>query len=105
SPYCAGHGPIPYFRVAPDELVRSGAWALRDRMQGGFERLVVPISGSVTDDRLLSLLPELLGKEGGTGTFLFGVEFPQSMPLDAELPAEVGGGERALKYAEKVARP
>jgi nucleotide-binding universal stress UspA family protein len=74
-------------------------------MQGGFERLVVPISGSVNDDRLLSLLPELLGKDGGTVTFLFVVEVPQSMPLDAELPIEVGGGERALKYAERAARP
>ena len=73
-------------------------------MQGGFERLVVPISGSVNDDRLLGLLPDLLGKDGGTVTFLFVVEVPQSMPLDAELPVEVEGGERALKHAERVAR-
>jgi nucleotide-binding universal stress UspA family protein len=73
-------------------------------MQGGFQRLVVPISGSGNDDRLLDLLPDLLSKGGGTVTFLYVVEVPQSMPLDAELPVEVGSGERALRRAEQVAR-
>ena len=73
-------------------------------MQGGFERLVVPVAGSDIDDRVLDILSDLFSGDGGTVTFLFVVEVPQSMPLDAELPTEVDAGERALRHAESVAR-
>jgi len=73
-------------------------------MQRGFERLVVPVAGSEIDARVLDILPDLFGKEGGAVTFLFVVEVPQSMPLDAELPTEVDFGERALRRAENAAR-
>lgn len=73
-------------------------------MRGAFERLVVPISGSEADARALDVLPALIGKEGGAVTFLYVVEVPQSMPLDAELPSEVDDGERALRDAERIAR-
>ena len=73
-------------------------------MQGRFARLVVPVAGSNMDDRVLVLLPDLLNGAGGTITFLFVVEVPQSMPLDAELPTEIDTGERALRHAENVAR-
>jgi nucleotide-binding universal stress UspA family protein len=73
-------------------------------MQGGYKRLVVPIAGSVADDRVLDLVAELLSRDGGAVTFLYVVEVPQSMPLDAELPAEVDAGERALRRAESIAR-
>jgi nucleotide-binding universal stress UspA family protein len=73
-------------------------------MHSGFERLVVPVAGSATDDRVLDILPQLLSGDGAMVTFLFVVEVPQSMPLDAELPAEVDAGERALRHAETSAR-
>jgi nucleotide-binding universal stress UspA family protein len=73
-------------------------------MQGGFERLVVPVAGSAIDDRVLDILPDLLSGDGATVTFLFVVEVPQSMPLDAELPSDVDAGERALRHAESTAR-
>jgi nucleotide-binding universal stress UspA family protein len=73
-------------------------------MQGRFARLVVPVGGSDMDDRVLGMLPNLLSNDGGTITFLFVVAVPQSMPLDAELPAEVDTGEHALRHAENVAR-
>ena len=73
-------------------------------MQGGFERLVVPVAGSNTDDRALDILPHLFSKSGGTVVFLYVVEVPQAMPLDAELPADVDDGERALRHAERTAR-
>jgi nucleotide-binding universal stress UspA family protein len=73
-------------------------------MQGRFARLVVPVAGSNMDDRVLGLLPDLLNGAGGTITFLYVVEVPQSMPLDAELPTEIDTGERALRHAENVAR-
>ena len=73
-------------------------------MQGGFERLVVPVAGSAIDDRVLGISPDLLSEAGATVTFLFVVEVPQSMPLDAELPTDVDAGERALRHAENAAR-
>lgn len=73
-------------------------------MQGRFARLVVPVAGSDMDDRVLGMLPNLLSSEGGTITFLFVVEVPQSMPLDAELPTDIDMGERALRHAENAAR-
>jgi nucleotide-binding universal stress UspA family protein len=73
-------------------------------MQGAFQRLVVPVSGSETDSRVLDILPDLFSKDGGTVTFLYVVEVPQSMPLDAELPAEIDSGEHALRNAERVAK-
>jgi nucleotide-binding universal stress UspA family protein len=74
-------------------------------MQGRFARLVVPVAGSEMDDRVVGMLPDLLSREGGTITFLFVVEVPQSMPLDAELPSDIDIGERALRHAENAARP
>ena len=73
-------------------------------MQGRFARLVVPVAGSNMDDRVLGMLPNLLSNEGGSITFLFVVEVPQSMPLDAELPTDIDIGERALRHAESTAR-
>jgi nucleotide-binding universal stress UspA family protein len=73
-------------------------------MQGRFARLVVPVAGTEMDDRVLGMLPNLLSSEGSTITFLFVVEVPQSMPLDAELPTDIDLGERALRHAELAAR-
>ena len=73
-------------------------------MQRGFGRLVVPVAGSYIDTRVLDILPDLFRKDGGSVTFLYVVEVPQAMPLDAELPAEIEEGERALRHAETVAR-
>ena len=73
-------------------------------MQRGFERLVVPVAGSLIDARVLDILPDLFRKDGGDVTFLYVVEVPQAMPLDAELPAEIEEGEQALRNAENAAR-
>jgi nucleotide-binding universal stress UspA family protein len=73
-------------------------------MQGRFARLVVPVAGTEMDDRVLGMLPNLLRSDGGTITFLYIVGVPQSMPLDAELPADIDLGERALRRAENAAR-
>jgi nucleotide-binding universal stress UspA family protein len=73
-------------------------------MQGGYKRLVAPMAGSGADDRVLGMVVELLGKEGGVVTFLYVVQVPQSMPLDAELPGEVEAGEQALRRAVATVR-
>jgi len=71
-------------------------------MQAAFERLVVPVSGSAIDSRVLDILPALLCKNGGAVTFLYVVEVAQAMRLDAELPAEIAAGEIALSFAERA---
>jgi nucleotide-binding universal stress UspA family protein len=70
-------------------------------MQAAFERLVVPVSGSEIDSRVLDILPAFLCKNGGAVTFLYVVEVAQAMRLDAELPAEIAAGEQALLFAER----
>jgi nucleotide-binding universal stress UspA family protein len=93
-----------YFRVAPDRGRPCRSPDQGNGMQGRFARLVVPVAGSEMDDRVLIMLPDLLSSEGGTITFLFVVEVPQSMPLDAELPTDIDTGEQALRHAENVIR-
>jgi len=73
-------------------------------MQGGFERVVVPVAGTEIDERVLAILPDLVSKDSGDVTFLYVVEVPQSMPLDAELPREIDRGEMALRLAESAAK-
>jgi nucleotide-binding universal stress UspA family protein len=73
-------------------------------MQGGFDRVVVPVAGTEIDERVLAILPDLIGVDGGDVTFLYVVEVPQSMPLDAELPREIDRGEIALRLAESAAK-
>src|SRR5687768_6083949 len=73
-------------------------------MQRGFERVVVPIAGADIDARALDILPELFNKNGGTITFLYVLEVPQAMPLDADLPGEVAAGDRALQQVEFATR-
>jgi nucleotide-binding universal stress UspA family protein len=102
--HCTSHRAIPYFRVARRRDVADNAPVQRHTMQGAFARLVVPVAGSVIDGRVLDILPDLMSKDGGEVTFLFVVEVPQSMPLDAELPAEIELGEQALRHAEKIAK-
>jgi nucleotide-binding universal stress UspA family protein len=73
-------------------------------MQRGFERVVVPIAGADIDARALEILPDLFNKNGGAITFLYVLEVPQAMPLDAELPGDVAAGDRALQQAEVATR-
>jgi nucleotide-binding universal stress UspA family protein len=73
-------------------------------MHGGFDRVVVPVAGTEIDERVLAILPDLIGVDGGDVTFLYVVEVPQSMPLDAELPREIDRGEIALRLAESAAK-
>jgi len=69
-----------------------------------YQRVVLPVGGTAADDHALSLVFRLAPKEGLALTLLYVVEVAQSMPLDAELPAEVARGEAALGRAEGVAR-
>lgn len=63
-------------------------------------RLVVPVTGGSEDDRLLDIVDKISQKSHTYITLVYVVEVAQSMPIDAELPAEIERGERVLKEAE-----
>ena len=69
-----------------------------------YERLVVPVAGTPADDRVLAIVQQVVQKQPVTLTLIYVVEVQQSMPLDAELPAEISRGEAVLRRAEEIAR-
>ena len=69
-----------------------------------YERLVVPVAGTPADDRVLVIVQQVVQKQPVTLTLIYVVEVQQSMPLDAELPAEISRGEAVLRRAEEIAR-
>ena len=69
-----------------------------------YERLVVPVVGTADDDRALAVAQQLVEKRPIALTLIYVVEVAQSMPLDAELPDEIGRGEAALQRSEAGAR-
>lgn len=69
-----------------------------------YSRIIVPVHGTAADKRAISLA-SLLGSGKGTEMVLvYVVEVAQSMPLEADLPAEAAAGEEALRDAETWAR-
>ncbi|MDP9362760.1 MAG: universal stress protein [Chloroflexota bacterium] len=73
-------------------------------MELRYERVVVPIKGTASDKRALAVVGQLVHKQPAALTLVYVVEVVQSMPLDAELPAEIAHGEATLRQAEAVAR-
>jgi nucleotide-binding universal stress UspA family protein len=69
-----------------------------------YQRFVVPVDGSQGDDRVLDVIRFLADRQPVSVTLVYVVEVLQSMPLDAELPAEVARGEAVLKAAEAATR-
>jgi nucleotide-binding universal stress UspA family protein len=63
-------------------------------------RLVVPVTGGPEDARLLEIVDKISHKSNTYITLVFVVEVAQSMPIDAELPAEIERGEKVLRDAE-----
>lgn len=73
-------------------------------MEDPHERFVIPVAGTSADDRILSMVPNLIVARHASLTLLYVVAVAQSMPLDAELPDEITRGEAALAHAESMAR-
>lgn len=73
-------------------------------MKFRYQRVVVPVNGTPADEDVLSLVALLSNKHPLVLTLIFVVEVVQSMPLDAELPAEIAHGEQALRTAEAHAK-
>ncbi len=66
-------------------------------------RLVVYVTGGPEDRRLLEIVEKIGQHQNTFITIAYVVEVQQSMPLDAELPAEIERGESVLHDAETYA--
>lgn len=73
-------------------------------MIGHYHRIVVPVKGGPSDARVLEVVGQLVHRHPVTITLIHVVEVLQSMPLDAELPAEIDQGEAILRRAAHTAR-
>ncbi len=73
-------------------------------MIGHYQRIVVPVKGGPTDERVLEVVGQLVHRHPVSITLIYVVEVLQSMPLDAELPAEIDKGESVLRQAGHTAR-
>ncbi len=70
-----------------------------------YRRIVVPVQGSNLDTRAIDLATAVAGRFGGCElTLVYVAEVPQDLPLDADLPDEVGRGESILERTSNYAR-
>jgi nucleotide-binding universal stress UspA family protein len=63
-------------------------------------RVLVPVSGGSSDQRLLEAVASICQQSRPRMTLVYVVEVPQAMPIDAELPGEIDRGEQVLAGAE-----
>lgn len=82
-----------------------------DRKQGdipektmGYFRIIVPVHGTAADQRAIEVAGLLGSGKSAEMVLVHVVEVAQSLPLEADLPVEVGIGEQTLREAEEWAR-
>jgi len=68
-----------------------------------FDRILVPVSGSKADDDAVRLACRLAKKTKGKIWAVYVITVRRSLPLDAELDAEIKQGEEILNRAESIA--
>jgi nucleotide-binding universal stress UspA family protein len=68
-----------------------------------FDRILVPVSGTRADDEAIRLACRLVKKTKGKVWAVYVITVRRSLPLDAELEAEIKTGEEILNRAESVA--
>lgn len=66
--------------------------------------VLVPVSGSRTDEETVALACTLARRNKGKVYALYVIEVQRTLPLDADLPTENRRGEDVLEQAERVAR-
>lgn len=79
----------------------------RDQIRLGKEdrtRMLVPITGNDTDERLLGYICRIAERKNTDIALIYVVEVDQELPLDAELPAEFVHGEQVLQHARDIIR-
>ena len=67
-----------------------------------YQRVLVPIDGSPGDEHALRVALGLLRRGRATVYLTYVVEVPQTLPLDAALPAEEARGEAAIQRCEAL---
>lgn len=65
-------------------------------------RILVPIAGDELDERLISYANKIAQKKHSFITLIYVVEVDQALPLDADLPGDVGHGENVLGRAQEA---
>lgn len=73
------------------------------KMASEFNRILVPVSGGKADDEGVSLACRLARRTKGKVWALYVITVKRTLPLDAELDAEIKHGEQILNHAETVA--
>jgi nucleotide-binding universal stress UspA family protein len=68
-----------------------------------FDRILVPVSGARADDEAVRLACRLARRTKGKIWAVYVITVRRSLPLDAELDAEIKQGEDILNRAESVA--
>jgi nucleotide-binding universal stress UspA family protein len=68
-----------------------------------FNKILVPVSGSKADDEGIRLACRLAKKTKGNVWALYVITVKRTLPLDAELEAEIRQGEEILNHAESIA--
>jgi hypothetical protein len=69
-----------------------------------YSRIIVPVHGTHADKRAIELAGMLGSGQGAEIVLVNVVEVVQSLPLEADLPVEVGEGEDALQMATEWAK-
>jgi len=67
-----------------------------------YQRVLVPINGSIGDEHALRVVFGLPRRGRAMIHVMYVVEVPQALPLDAELPEEIQRGEQALQHCEAI---
>ena len=65
--------------------------------------ILVPVSGSVVDERAIDIAILMARRYHSTVTAIHVVEVPQQLPLEAEMGAEVERGDKILRNASACA--
>lgn len=67
------------------------------------KKVLVPVDGSTVDEEAVSLSCKLAKKSGGKVYVTYVIQVDRTLPLDAEVKAEIARGERVLDTAERIA--
>jgi nucleotide-binding universal stress UspA family protein len=67
-----------------------------------FSSILVPVSGSPSDERTVNLACETLKPSGGRLFIMYIIQINRHLPIDSALPSEVLKGDNILKSMEKL---
>lgn len=70
----------------------------------GYSRIVVPVHGTNADKRAIEVAGMLGSGKNAEIVLVHVVEVAQALPLEADLPTEIGDGEETLREAAEWAR-